>query len=327
MRKIVYSLTIWILIGIVIGAFALAYFDVDLLAQFASELEDEPVTITLIQNPWDSAVANNAIAKILLESRLGYQVNVLELENREKEPRMLITGEASANLEVWPSGMDTAFNRYLRSGIIDNIGPLGVAASSNWYVPSYLRAEYPQLVSWKVLAEPEIVNLFKREGSGNKGVFVSGEQAWNSHLEEIIANLNLPYIVHYAGSEQALVTEIERAYSNQEPILFFFWEPHLLHQDYDFTIIELPPYSDECYALIDIGGINCGYPKDILFKVAYPGLKQQAPEAYDFLQKLNFPSNQDQLNLMQAIQDRGSPEAGARSWMRENEAIWRKWLE
>ena len=89
----------------------------------------------------------------------------------------------------------------------------------------------------------------------------------------------------FSGSEQAELAGLDSAYSRQEPYLFYFWTPHSVHAKYDLTEVELPAYSDECYAKIDAGGVDCAYPEDVLFKIASAGLKDEDPESYALLKK------------------------------------------
>ncbi len=288
--------------------------------------EETLQTITLIQEPWKSSVAHNAVARILLEEELGYTVNIVTMPDDRDQARALITGEASVNLEMWPSGIDETFRRYLEADIIVKMGPLGASSQSGWYIPTYLRDTHPTLTSWEDLKDPEIVELFALGDEDRTGVLLSGDSTWDAYLEMLISNLELPYEVVYTGSEETLLQTVDQAYHNQEPVLFFFWEPHPAHLTYDLTRIRLPAYTAECYDLLEGGGMYCDYPRDVLLKVAYPGLEQQAPKAFTFVQKFFYPSNEVLLSLMQAIEESATPEEGARRWLRENEDVWRTWM-
>jgi glycine betaine/proline transport system substrate-binding protein len=91
--------------------------------------------------------------------------------------------------------------------------------------------------------------------------------------------------------------------------------------------VQLPEYSDECYAQAEAGGVACDYPQDQLFKIAWAGLAEAAPEAYSFLQKMNY-SNADQIGMIAAVElEAQDVDAAARAWIDANEAVWSEWLK
>lgn len=316
-----------IVLGVVMGVMTMTYRFSDADRASSSERNtDALTTITLIQTPWKSSVANNTVARILLEEELGYTVKIVDMPDDRDQARTLITGETSVNLEIWSSGVTSTFKRYLEADIIVNMGPLGVTGQAGWYIPTYLHNEYPVLTRWENLQEPEIVDLFASQRMDGHGMLLSGDPTWDAYLEMLVGNLELPYDVVYTGSERTFLDALDHIYQNQEPVLFYLWEPHPFHSQYELTRIQLPRYSEECYALIESGGVNCDYPRDILFKVAHPGLEQQAPEAFAFVRGFFYPSNELQLSLMEAIESSTTAEVGARHWLRENEDVWRVWL-
>jgi glycine betaine/proline transport system substrate-binding protein len=129
-----------------------------------------------------------------------------------------------------------------------------------------------------------------------------------------------------AGSETAVLSAVDSAYSRKEPILFYFWTPHSVHAKYKLTPIKLPDYSDACYAKAKEGGIACDYPPDVLYKVTWAGLKDKAPDAYQFLKKMKY-TNDDQIAMMAEVDvDKKTADQAARDWIGKNEAVWKAWL-
>jgi glycine betaine/proline transport system substrate-binding protein len=129
-----------------------------------------------------------------------------------------------------------------------------------------------------------------------------------------------------AGSEQAVLAELDAAYNRQEPILFYFWTPHSVHAQYDLTEVKLPDYSDECYAGAESGGVACDYPADNLFKIFWADFDEYAPEAYQFLRNMTY-STEDQIRMIAAVElDGMAVEEAAREWLNANEATWRAWV-
>jgi glycine betaine/proline transport system substrate-binding protein len=282
--------------------------------------------IRLVENPWSSSAANVAVAKILLEEEMDFPVEVLQVDENAQWD-MIAAGEAHASLEVWPSGHGENVTRFIEGdGTVEDGGLLGPVGRINWYVPTYLLTDHPELASWEGFLEAEIAALFQTEETGDKGRFLAGDPSWVQYDQDIINNLGLDFEVVVAGTEADLLAAVDEAYSNEEPILFYFWVPHSIHAKYDLTAVTLPPYTSVCYASAESGGVDCSYPPDPLFKILWSGLEKESPEAYQFLKNFNY-STRDQISLIAMIELEGlTAEEAARSWIEQNSHIWQRWI-
>lgn len=284
------------------------------------------ITIKLAENSWTGSSVNVYVAKILLEKELGYPVEIVTIDENAQWAA-LSTGDLSASLEVWPSGHAENVATYItEQKQIEDLGPLGVVGRIGWFVPKYVIDEHPELATWEGFTKPELASLFKTAETGDKGQFLAGDPAWVQYDEDIINNLGLNLQVVRVGSEIAVLAAVDSAYSRKEPILFYFWTPHSVHASYELTMVELPPYSEECYAKASSGGVDCAYPEDVLFKIAWAGLKDAAPDAYQLLKKMNY-TNDHQISMIAAVDTDGkTPEQAAQAWIDANEAVWKAWL-
>ena len=292
----------------------------------ATTTEGERPTILLAENPWSASALNVAIARILLEEELGNPVEVVTIGESAQWPA-LASGELHASLEVWPSGHAENVEEYITNqGLVENGGPLGPVGKIGWYIPTYLLDEHPELATWEGLADPENAALFATAETGDKGQFLAGDPSWTQYDADIIENLGLNFEVVAAGSEEAVLAALDAAYSREEPILFYFYRPHAIFAQYDLTEVQLPPYSEECYAGAESGGVDCDYPSDELFKVFWAGLAEYAPEAYTVLRNMTY-STEDQIAMIANVEAEGmSVEEAARTWLDANEATWQSWL-
>ncbi|RIK47752.1 MAG: hypothetical protein DCC57_13955 [Chloroflexi bacterium] len=284
------------------------------------------MTIKLAENPWSASAINVAIARILLEEQLGYPVEVVTIGESAQWPA-LAAGDLHASLEVWPSGHADNVAEYIdRQKLVENGGELGPVGKIGWYIPTYMLEEHPELATWEGLKDPANAALFATAETGDKGQFLTGDPSWTQYEDDIIANLGLNLQIVAAGSEEAILAALDSAYSRQEPILFYFWTPHSIHAKYDLTEVALPPYSDECYAKAEQGGVDCDYPPDHLFKIFWAGLAGAAPDAYTLLKNLHY-STEEQIKMIADVELNGkSAEEAARAWLDANETTWRTWL-
>jgi glycine betaine/proline transport system substrate-binding protein len=292
----------------------------------APATDGEKPLIKLAENPWSASALNVAVARILLEETLGYPVEVVTIGESAQWPA-IASGELHASLEVWPSGHADNIQEYIHNQqLVEDGGTLGPIGKIGWYIPTYLLEEHPELATWEGLADPENAALFATAETGDKGQFLAGDPSWTQYDEDIIANLGLNFTVVTAGSEEAVLAALDAAYSREEPLLFYFYTPHAIFAQYDLTEVALPPYSEECYAKAESGGIDCDYPPDELFKIFWSGLAEYAPDAYVVLKNLTY-STEDQIDMIAAVEAEGlSVEEAARQWLDAHEPTWRGWL-
>ncbi|GAB4436850.1 MAG: ABC transporter substrate-binding protein [Anaerolineae bacterium] len=286
----------------------------------------EKVTIKLAENPWSGSQVNVAVAKALLEDQLGYTVEIVTIDENAQWPA-LAAGDLHASLEVWPSGHAENVKQYIDDqGLVENAGLLGPVGEIGWFMPTYVLEEHPDLATWEGFVDAENAKLFATAETGDKGQFLAGDPSWVQYDADIIKNLGMNFEVVTAGSEEAILAALSAADSRKEPLVFYFWTPHSVHAQYDLTQVELPAYSDECYAEAESGGVACAYPSDELFKIVSGDLKTVAPDAYAFLKNLNY-STKDQISMIAAVElDGKTPEEAAKAWIAENEATWKTWL-
>ncbi len=286
------------------------------------ERGDKP-TIVLVQNAWTASALNVEIAKQLIETNLG---NTVELTSIDENTMFagLSSGELDAALEFWPSGLSEDEQKYLDDGTVVEIGELGAIGRIGWYVPDYVLEEYPELATWEGFKDPEVAKAFATAETGDNGRFLGTDPSYSQADEAIITNLELPYQVVYSGSEAATIAELDSKVAAGEPIVMYWWAPTAAAGKYNLQKVELPEYTDECYA--DPAAIACDYPEDVLVKLASSGLEEKDPAVFAFLQNFQI-STEDQLAMLPAAEIDGVPAADvAAEWIAANEAIWSTWL-
>jgi glycine betaine/proline transport system substrate-binding protein len=284
--------------------------------------------ITLAVNPWTGSAVNAHLAKLVLESELGTPTELVDIDENATWPG-LDAGDLDAVLEVWPSGHAEDYATYVEDkGSVVDLGLLGPTAKIGWYVPSFVVEEQPELATWEGFKDPELAKLFATAETGDLGQFTMGDPSYVSYDEQIIANLELPLQFVVAGSEAALITAIQQAVADRQPLLLNFWQPHWLQSQVELTEVELPEVTDACLesAAADDGNYECDYPVDELYKAASAGLEEKNPAAFAFLQK--FQVTTEQQNEIAAMVDAEGMEvaAAAQAWIDANPDVVAGWL-
>ncbi len=281
-------------------------------------------TINIVANAWTASALNAEIAKQLIEAELGNPVEVVSIDENTMFTG-LSDGSVDAVLEVWPSGVTPDEQAFLDDGSVVNIGELGAVGQIGWFVPSYVIEEHPDLATWEGYLDPANAALFATAETGDLGRFLGTDPSYSQYDEPIIANLGLPFMAVFSGSEPATVAELDTRVAAQEPILMYWWTPTAAVAKYDLVQVELPEYTDECYAG-DVADVDCAYPSDVLQKLASAKLADKAPEVLAFLEKFTL-TNEDQLSMLPAVEIDGEDASDvAAQWIADNEAIWSTWL-
>ncbi len=278
-------------------------------------------TIMLVENPWPASELNVAVAKIIIEAELGNPVEIVALDENAQWDA-LAAGDVDASLEVWPSGHSERITEYIGNlGTVVDGGPLGPVGEIGWFVPTYVVDANPALATWE--GYTDAAADFSSAETGELGRFLGADPSWVQYDEAIIQNLDLPFQVVWTGSEDALLAEVSSAYARQEPVLFYFYSPHAVFQQMNLTQVELPAYSDECYA--DPAQVDCAYPQDNLMKIFSAQLEAKDPAVFEFLSNMNYGS-EAQIEMLAMLNDGMSVEEAAQAWMDAHEDVWRAWL-
>ena len=248
---------------------------------------------------WDEDVAVANVSKVLLEDELGYEV---ELKLLDVGP--LFEGVASGDLDafqdVWlPTTHETYWEEFQ-----DQVVDLGTwyegEASLGVAVPNYVEAQtIEDLEASSDEFGGRIVGI--EPGSGIMGVV----------KDDAIPAYGLEDYELIDSSTPAMLGQVESSLKNEEPIAFTAWKPHWMFTAYDIRYLEDPK-----------GAMGSA---EKLSAIARKGLEEDAPEAFEFLDKLTLTEEQlGELEL--AIQEAGDPEKGTRAWLEENREVVEAWL-
>ena len=297
----------------------------------ASPTASGPIaTIELAQSPWNASRLDAAIARILLTTQLGVNVNVTEVDEYSQWAQ-IAAGTLHASLEVRPSGHRADIASYVTTGLVIDAGPLGPIGKIGWYIPSYLLTVHSELATWHGFQSQATADLFATGGTGALGEFLAGDPTWTQYDADIIRNLGLSFTVVPAAAadadaEHAELADLAQAYAAGNPLLLYLWTPHWALTRYDLTEVALPPYTEACWAKAASHGIDCDYPPDALFKIVWPGLASAAPKVNAFLANLQL-TTADQISLLTAVDGNAqSIDEAANAWIGANTAIWQSWI-
>jgi glycine betaine/proline transport system substrate-binding protein len=282
--------------------------------------------VTINENAWAGSTANVYIAKAVLEDELNCQVEITKIAEIPVFQAMA-DGKVDAVLEDWQHTDEYA--KYIEdAGTVVDGGPLGVEGHIGWFIPQYLLEQNPELETWEGLKGKE--DLFKTAESGDQGMFLGGDPSYVQKDKELIEalDLNLKHVT--AGAEPAQVARWTQAYKQQKPVLFYWYTPQFLNQEYDLAEVKLPERSGNCKDDAKAGGnpeqYKCAYDVTVIEKLFSKDFAESGSPAYDVLKKMTLTNDDQELVAKAIAGDKQDPEKAAADWVAENQDKVKAWL-
>ncbi|AHY45928.1 ABC-type proline/glycine betaine transport systems periplasmic component [Rubrobacter radiotolerans] len=249
---------------------------------------------------WDENVANSALIKVLAEDRLGYEVNL----ERSDLP-FVIEGVAEGDFDVF---MDVWLPAH--RPLVEEAGDSVVLSREPWYVGE---TEFGIAVP-DYMEETRSLEDLNSSGAGMITGIEPGALLMKRIQSRVIPEYDLDLVL-VESSTPAMLSELDRAYSQRRPFVFLAWSPHWMNARYDFHYLEDPKGTME--GIVDPSKLHSLYNEDF---------QEEDPVAHALIDSMRLTESQ-MSDIELHIVRSGSPEEGARRWVEENEAVVEPWLE
>jgi glycine betaine/proline transport system substrate-binding protein len=303
--------------NLISGAFVAMLVAAPPLGAEAADLGAKDETIKLAINEWTGQHVTTHIAGQLLQ-KMGYKVEYVTAGNYPQFSG-LSDGSLSATLEVWMNNVGDIFPKALQEGKIEDVGQLELKTEEGWIYPKYMTDVCPGLPDWTALQKPECVQALGTPDTFPNGRLLDYPADWGSRAATIVADNSLPYTAVPAGSEGALVAELESAAAAKKPLLMMFWGPHYALAENDVGWVTMPPCKEQTNE-------HCITPPDV-DKIVWSGFGAKWPAAYTFLKSFKMDATEQQ-KLMLAVDKQGKDlDAVVKEWIDKNEAVWKPWVD
>jgi glycine betaine/proline transport system substrate-binding protein len=265
------------------------------------EITGQGDTISIGWMPWEEAIAVTNLWQAILEE------NGFEVEQQQLDPGLVFegvsTGDLDLFLDAWlPNTHADYWDQY--SEDVEDFGQWLDDAPLTWTVPAYV----DEVDSIADLADN--ADLFNGTITGIE----PGAGLTNISQNEVIPTYGLEDDFELLeSSTPAMLSELDNAIQNEEPILVTLWRPHPAYAEYDLKDLEDPENA-------------LGDP-DSIHAIARAGFGDDYPELAEALQ--NFQFEHDALSELevQVLEEEGQELEGAEAWLDENRDLVNEWLE
>lgn len=267
--------------------------------------QEEQQTITLVEQPWeDLMVENQMVSQILGEA--GYTVEVEEL-TVPIGAQSLAQNDVDAYLGNWWPSQEDAFTEFIEAGDVEVLSTLVEGVAYEPAVPSYVADEYDiaSLADLDPNADDFDSEILGIEGGSPGNVSIL------DMIEEDAYDLGGWELVE--SGTPAMLAEVERRASEDEPVVFLAWEPHWMNVEWDLVYLEDPEEA---------------WPGAGEIRVATrAGFEDESPNVARFLSQMEIDGDTASDWVFRVSQEGEAPEDVASAWIAENPDEVSSWLD
>ena len=286
-------------------------------AATAQPLGDTSTPIKIAINEWTGQHLTAHIAGTLLE-KLGYKVEYVTAGTLPQFTG-IASGVLSLTPEVWPSNLGDVYPKAKAEGKLAEIGELGLDTKDGWIYTADTKAACPGLPDWTALKNPSCVQALAAPETFPNGRLLDYPADWGSVSSVELKNFNIPFSPVPAGSEGAMVAELQAAIADHKPLLMRFWAPHWVLARTPVEWLKMPPCDAKDTS-------SCIVAPPVL-KVVWSGFEQKWPAGFALMKSLQVHAD-DQQNMIYAVDKDGKTEDQAvAQWMDQHQSDWQGWVK
>ncbi|MEM8979348.1 MAG: glycine betaine ABC transporter substrate-binding protein [Pseudomonadota bacterium] len=290
--------------------------------------------VTISNLTWTGANAIEHVIKAIIEGPLDGEAEIVA---GMSDTSFIFAGmdKADGSIDVhadlWMPNQQANWDKYIdgAESVSTNTSYLGTQAM---FVPHYM---HDTLNSFEDLADPNVAALFDKDGNG-KGEYWAGDASWSStKMWQVkfksygLDELWEPEIV----SDATFKAQLKSAYSNEKPILFYYWTPEWIHAAYDIRPLAEPERTEGCMVLnldaedwLESSQFGCKHADANVYIAYSNSLKERAPAVAKMLSNMALDPATVNDWILAIGRDEEDPQDVAETWVEENMDIVNGWI-
>lgn len=290
-------------------------------------------TVNIAEMGWPSAAALAHVHAIILEEGYGCDVELVTGDTVPTLASMTSKGTPALAPELWPNAAQEAWDAGIAEGQVVNLGAaVAEGLIQGWFIPTYVAEANPGLRHVDDL--PEYAELFKDPDDPSKGRFISCPPGWSCEIMDAnffkAYGLEESFNLFSPGSGGALDATIARAFTREQPIVFYYWGPTAMMGRFDMTRLEMDAFDADKFACI--GDAACADPQRTDFivpdavKAASAWLPEAAPEVAAYLEKVSLTNAQVGRMLLWGDENKADARDTAINFLETEPDVWTGWV-
>ncbi len=245
---------------------------------------------------WEDSVAVSNLTRTVMEKELDYDVELRRFDDPEAAVLAVADGEIDTFQNVWMPDHAGYLGEAEGEKLLD---PWLIGTTrSGLAVPSYM--DVGSIEGMKRFSNAPIVGVEPGVGPG-------------SRVSEAVAEQMPDRQVMYRDTP-AMLSEVDRRYSDGENFFFTAWSPHWMNQEYEFEYLVDP--EDELSGATQPSRIQ---------SVVRGDLEEEDPFAFAMVDALQLADHQVN-DLELSIKNAKSPQDGVEDWLEGRDWLARSWI-
>ena len=291
-------------------------------------------TIDIAEMTWPSAAALAHIHATILEEGYGCDVEIVAGDTVPTSSSMMSRGTPAIAPELWTSAIEDAWAAAIEEGTVVQLSDaITDGTVEGWFIPEYVQAEHPDLTTAQaVIARPE---LFPDPEEPSQGRLYSCPPGWACELSTSALfeafDMDETWNLFSPGSGGALDASIARAFTREEPILFYHWGPTAILGKYPAVQLEIGEADMEVYACNtdpdcdEPAGVTA-YPSSPAVVGAAAWIQEEAPVVAEYFTKVGLTNAQISELLVYGDENQADAEETAENFLKTKQDVWTKWV-
>ncbi len=260
--------------------------------------EQETPLIRLSYVDWSSEVASTHVMQAVIKEYLGYECDVLSVPARSMW-ESVAAGDQDAMFGAWLPSLQKRYYEENKGKII-NLGPNLEGAVMGIAVPSYVS-----------ITSLEEIEAFSQKFE-NRIIGIDPGAGIMSSAGEMLDTYQMQNLTLTSGSEETMVSALERAIEEERWIAITAWTPHWKFAKWDLKYLEDPQ------------GIFGS--EEHIATIVRMDLEEDYPDVYHLFDNFYWqPEDMEQVMLW-IVEDEMDPSEAAQRWISENEDIVKEWI-
>ena len=264
-------------------------------------------TVRFAEIGWADISATTALSTVVLEG-LGYKTNT-----QLASIPMAYAGLQRKNIDVflgaWMPSIESMAKPFLDNGSAERVRTNLVGAKYTLAVPDYLHEQG--------LKDFSDIARFKDQLKGNIYGIEAGNDG-NVIIDGLIKadQFGLKGFKLVESSEAGMLSQVRRAISGKQAVVFLAWEPHPMNTNFPIRYLS---GGDESF--------GPDYGAAVVDTHVRKGYLQECPNVGKLLTNLEFKLGMENEVMDAILNQKAQPQDAARAWLKANPQALNSWLE
>jgi len=324
--------------GGIAAAMTLALFSFSMPGAYAQDTAETTCgtdrTIDIAEMTWPSAAALAHIHATILETGFGCDVEIVTGDTVPTSSSMLTRGTPAVAPELWTSAIEEPWAEGVAAGDVVKLSDaITDGTVEGWFIPRYVQEAHPELTTAEaVIARPD---LFADPEESDQGRLYSCPPGWACELSTTALfeafDMEDTWNLFSPGSGGALDASIARAFTREEPILFYYWGPTAILGKYDAVQLDLGEAKPDVYVCNtdpdcdEPAGVTA-YPSSPAIVGAATWLQEEAPTVAEYFTKVGLTNAEISELLVYGEENQADAAATAENFLKTKEDLWTSWV-